>query len=311
MAATYVRRLMTGVAVCWVTACAADDPTAATSESEAEIGSQGYLALGDSIAFGFNPVAAATAPYAIGAFVGYPEVIPPPNAAVNAACPGETSASLIVATAQDNGCHAWRMAGFAMHVDYTSLDQSQLQFSLAYLAAHPETRTVSVHIGVNELRLLQSACNGAYPNDPNAAAQCIAAAARDTITRVAQRVGYILASIRQTGFTGKLIVVTYYALDYSNPADVAFQGVVGLDRALVQVAQTPGLTVNIARTFTPFAQIAATAGGDPCAAGLLYRLPDGTCDIHPSVLGRAVIAAAVVLAVPASTIDLSSPNARF
>ena len=36
-----------------------------------------------------------------------------------------------------------------------------------------------------------------------------------------------------------------------------------------------------------------TAAGQPCAANLLIRLPNGTCDSHPSALGQKVLAGAV------------------
>jgi hypothetical protein len=34
-------------------------------------------------------------------------------------------------------------------------------------------------------------------------------------------------------------------------------------------------------------------GGDPCAAGLLIKLPDGTCNIHPSPAGHLLLARAI------------------
>jgi hypothetical protein len=34
--------------------------------------------------------------------------------------------------------------------------------------------------------------------------------------------------------------------------------------------------------------------GDPCNAGLLVKLPDGTCDVHPSPQGQKVLAGAVL-----------------
>ena len=34
-------------------------------------------------------------------------------------------------------------------------------------------------------------------------------------------------------------------------------------------------------------------GGEACAAGLLIKLPDGTCDIHPSPAGHLLLAQAI------------------
>jgi hypothetical protein len=33
--------------------------------------------------------------------------------------------------------------------------------------------------------------------------------------------------------------------------------------------------------------------GSPCAAGLLIKLPDGTCNIHPSPAGHLLLAQAI------------------
>ena len=55
-----------------------------------------YLALGDSVAFGFNPL---LNPTQTSQFVGYPELLVPgvDLELTNAACPGETSASFVSA----------------------------------------------------------------------------------------------------------------------------------------------------------------------------------------------------------------------
>jgi hypothetical protein len=38
----------------------------------------------------------------------------------------------------------------------------------------------------------------------------------------------------------------------------------------------------------------APFGGDSCAAGLLVKLPDGTCDTHPSLAGQELLASTVL-----------------
>ena len=70
------------------------------------------LALGDSIAFGYNPLADFKK---VKNFVGYPEVLQADFMVKNASCPGETSASIFDSTAPDNGCRAYR-AQFPLHV---------------------------------------------------------------------------------------------------------------------------------------------------------------------------------------------------
>src|SRR6185437_8782083 len=67
-----------------------------------------YLALGDSVAFGFVPADAAPAPNYEDAhsFLGYPEFLAQQlnERVTNASCPGETSTSMLVAGAPSNGC---------------------------------------------------------------------------------------------------------------------------------------------------------------------------------------------------------------
>ena len=273
-----------------------------------------YLALGDSVPFGYNPVDAVNDPDNIRAFVGYPELIGlAPIPTTNAACEGESSGSFINVAAPDNGCHSdWRKNGDALHVTYASDAESQLQFALAFLQAHPKTATVSIQIGANDLLLLQNNCIAAHPTDPAAIEQCLIDGAPAAIGQTAQNVGYILGAIRQSGYTGQVVVVTYYSLQYSDLSDVQLQSIYGLDEALVQVAQVPAFNASIAKGFSAFGAIAkAFGGGDACKAGLLYKLSDGTCDKHPSGFGHSVLALAVTGAVPASTIDLTDPAAQF
>jgi hypothetical protein len=288
-----------------------NDP--ATSQQDLKL-LKDYLALGDSVPFGFNPDDYKNDPTNISAFVGYPELISlAPIPVANASCEGETSASFFNVTARDHGCHEDRANNLPLHVDYASQAESQLQFALAYLKAHPATATVSVQIGANDLLLLQDDCIAATPTNPAAIGACLAAGAKGTILQAAANVGTILGAIRQSGYTGQLVVVTYYSLQYSNLSDLNLQSIYGLDQALVTVAQDPRLNASVAKGFTAFGAISkAKGGGDACAAGLLYQKADGSgCDKHPSKMGHAVLAAAVATAVPASTINLADPNVQF
>ena len=288
-----------------------DEP--ATTEQELSYKGP-YLALGDSVAFGYNPVAAAdpVAQKKISSFVGYPELIGLAGIReTNASCEGETSGSFIDVRSPDNGCQAWKAAGDAMHTTYAGASESQLQLALAYLAQHRDTKTVSVGIGANDLLLLQNECTAEHASDPQNIPGCIAAGAPATIGAAAQNLGTILGAIRQSGYMGQLVVVTYYEEEYSNASDLNFQAIYGLDEALVQVAQIPAFDASVALAFTAFGALANLQGGDSCAAGLLYKLADGTCDKHPSRVGQAVLAATIAAAVPAASIDLTQTPIRF
>lgn len=249
-----------------------------------------YLALGDSIAFGYDPRAAPTDPTA---FVGYPATVAADTrlGVANAACQGETSASFLDVTAPDNGCHAWRADGDFMHVAYASDAQSQLAFALDWLRAHPRTRLVTLGIGANDLLLAQIACGGDTT--------CTLGKLPGVAAALAANVAQIAAALRLGGYVGKIVAVNYYSVDYT---DLAQQLALGaINQALEDPLRLAG--ARVADAYGAFALASLPFGGDPCAAGLLIPLTTGadgtplTCDKHPSPAGRAVLARAVEAAL--------------
>ncbi len=132
--------------------------TSASSASAQNLHEPGYLALGDSIAFGYRPSSVTPAgDYRHPAdFIGYPEDIARTLGLdlVNASCPGETTASMIEEAAPSNGCetNARGAPGYRsfepLHVSYAG---SQLGYAVRYLRLHPDTRLVTIDIGVNDL----------------------------------------------------------------------------------------------------------------------------------------------------------------
>jgi hypothetical protein len=277
-----------------------------------------YLALGDSVAFGYNPVSAANHPKEIKFFTGYPEIIKSTvnPASANASCEGETSGSFLDVNAADNGCHAWRAAGNAMHVEYSSNAQSQMAFALNYTRKGGITK-VSVGIGANDLLLLQTSCAIQNGGSTSSAAffGCVQNGLPATIGGAVNNVVGIVSQLRGSGYRGQIVLVTYYTPLY-NPADPNFQAIYALDRELVRAAQgmsAQGLAVDVAQGFSAFGAIAQAKGGDACAAGLLYKLADGTCDKHPSAFGQGVLAGAVSAPVSAASIGNvdDQANAHF
>ena len=114
-----------------------------------------YLALGDSVVFGF--ITQAGFEYGNAAnFVGYPDYVAQALhfAEVNASCPGEATAGFISSIGADNGCRPFK-AAFPLHVAYAS---TQLDFAANFLQAHPNTRLVTIGLGANDIFLLQKAC---------------------------------------------------------------------------------------------------------------------------------------------------------
>ncbi len=239
-----------------------------------------YLALGDSVAFGWHDGIAD--PWNPHWFVGYAnylaELIELPL--VNAACPSEASGSFLDAVQPDDGCRAFK-ASYPLHVEY---DSTQLEYARSFVAAHPRLRLVTLQLGANDLQLMAKAC----AMDP----ACIASSVQGRMTALVGNVVAIVSSLRAAGYRGQVLVIDYYAPN----TDPTYSMLIGaLDQALaLAVAAAGGLPgggpVALVDVQEAFAAEAAEVGGDPCATGLINRLPDGTCEIHPSEAGYRLIA---------------------
>jgi lysophospholipase L1-like esterase len=253
-----------------------------------------YLALGDSVAFGYVPPNAVPAPnyFAPHSFLGYPEYLAQQlNERVsNASCPGETTASMLVAGAPSNGCEnspgspvGYRTL-YPLHVEYRG---TQMAYALKYLAAHKHTRLITIDIGANDAFL----CQETTPDHCTSGAELFGVA-----TEIATNLTTIFHELRDdAGFRGRIVALTYYSLSYSDPAQVAVAQF--LNSAIAGVTTLNGGIV--ADGFAAFQGPSAAFAGDPCAAGLLIKLPDGTCNIHPSPAGARLLAAAIADAIGA------------
>jgi lysophospholipase L1-like esterase len=237
-----------------------------------------YLALGDSVAFGFSPL---LDPRNAANFVGYPDVVARDEELrlTNASCPGEATGGFISLTSpDDNGCRRYRFTfGLPLHVNYSS---SQLDFTLSFLASHPRTRLVTIDIGANDLFVFQRQCG--------TDAACLETKLASTIPA---NLNTIFGQIRNNAhYHHQLVSLTYYALNYNDPNAVA---VVTFLNTLIANA-TVAAGGQVASGFDAFKPVAVAAGGgDSCAAGLLIRTSPTTCDIHPSPQGRDLLAAAI------------------
>jgi lysophospholipase L1-like esterase len=288
------RRLVAFTAVLFVVALFASIGAGAASADPVN-GSDAngtYLALGDSVAFGYVPPQAVPAPNYLVAhsFVGYPEYLAQQlNVRVsNASCPGETTASLLFAGAQSNGCEnsPGSPVGYStlypLHVQYQG---TQMDYALHYLAAHKHTRLITIDIGANDAFLCQE----------TTADQCTSPTELAAIANeIGGNLGTIFHDLRVVaGYQGPIVALSYYSLDYSDPAQIA--GALFLNSVIAGAAAPFGVTV--ANGFAAFQGPSAAFGGSPCAAGLLIKLPDGTCNIHPSPAGHKLLAAAIAQAI--------------
>jgi lysophospholipase L1-like esterase len=266
-------------------------PAAGAARKPAFTPGSRYLALGDSVSFGYEESTVTPPPnYAkASSFIGFPEQIAHTFRGVvaNASCPGETSASLINPKAQSNGCEnlpngkrgGYRTT-FPLHVRYRG---SQLSYGLRYLGAHRNTRLVSLMIGANDLFLCQETKKDA----------CLSPAEQQAVfTNVASNVSRILRAIRKSGYRGQIVLVNYYSLDYAN----AFidNAVRGLNRANDAAARRYGAA--IADGWGEFLDQARKYAGNTCNAGLITRLTSGHCGVHPTYAGQALLAQAVLRA---------------
>lgn len=245
-----------------------------------------YLALGDSVTFGYRESNTTPPPNYLDApsFIGYPKDV---GLALrlqvaNAACPGETSLSLTTKGVQSNGCEnvpgggsGYRSA-FPLHVSYKG---TQLAYANAYLKSHRGTQLVSLMIGANDAFLCQE----------TTADQC-ASELPTVLKSISTNVAHVLSSIRNRDhYRGQIVIVNYYSLNYSIAADnVGSQTL----NTTVDKAAKP-YKVQIADGYGAFKAAALQSGGDTCKAGLLTQLTSTGCGVHPSIAGQALLALAV------------------
>jgi lysophospholipase L1-like esterase len=262
-------------------------PAAAAPLNE-EGGHGTYLALGDSVAFGYVPPEAVPAPnyFDPSSFVGYPEDVAQALhiPVANASCPGETTASFYIPGAQSNGCEnspgssVGYRTEFPLHVQYAG---TQMLYVLRYLATHRHTRLVTINIGANDVFLCQE----------TTADKCASPAElQATLKKIQVNLAIIYALIRDVArYHGPLVALTYYSLSYSDPTQIA--GTEALDAAIASVTEKFG--GKVADGFAAFEGPSLAAGGSPCAAGLLVKLPGGSCDVHPTPEGHQLLAQAI------------------
>jgi lysophospholipase L1-like esterase len=253
-----------------------------------------YLALGDSVAFGYVPPQSVPAPkYQVAhSFLGYPEYLAQQldERVWNVSCPGETTASMLTPGAQSNGCEnsPGSPVGYrTLHPLHVQYQGTQTAFALSYLVAHKHTRLITIDIGANDAFL----CQETTADHCSSQAELAGIAAE-----ISSNLGSIYQQLRQgAGYQGPIVALTYYSLNYADPTQVA--GSMFLDSVIANVTTHYGGIV--ANGFAAFQAPSAAFGGDPCAAGLLIKLPDGTCDIHPSPEGHQLLAAAIAKAIGA------------
>jgi lysophospholipase L1-like esterase len=89
------------------------------------------------------------------------------------------------------------------------------------------------------------------------------------------------------------VVVNYYTIDYTTSSLAA--PIAALNRTVDRAARP--FWVKVANGFGEFRTASRRFANQPCLAGLLTRDPlTGTCGVHPSYAGQALLAKAVATA---------------
>ena len=248
-------------------------------------GSQ-YLALGDSVTFGYMESQVVPAPdyQNAASFPGYPEQLGAELhlSVANASCPGETSSSLVNTSAPSNGCEnnpAHTSSNYRtsspLHVRYTG---SQLAFALSYLRTHHDVRLVTLMIGANDFFVCQETTSDSCASTAEQGA---------TAASVTRNIHTILSAIRDKAhYEGQLVIVNYYSLDYASATDSALSLLLNK----VQDSAAAPFHVKIADGYGELQAASVHSGGDTCTAGLLTQTGPGACGIHPSYAGQALLA---------------------
>jgi lysophospholipase L1-like esterase len=246
-----------------------------------------YLALGDSVTFGYQEPTVVPAPnyHVASNFLGYPEMLGAELhlKVANAACPGETSSSFIDTSAPNLGCESAYRKDFPLHVSYTG---SQLAYAVKYLRRYRNVRLVSLMIGANDVFMCEASTKDgcASPSEQT-----------PLFAKIAANTRQILSAIRNKAhYRGQLVLVNYYSLNYTN----AFitDGSISLNTALDSSAKR--FHAVIANGFATFQAAALHSASNTCTAGLLTMLgKPGDCGVHPSYAGQALLAQTVEKAI--------------
>jgi lysophospholipase L1-like esterase len=236
-----------------------------------------YLALGDSLAFGYQqarfdanapsePPAAFNTGY-VDDFASKLAGVRPTIQTVNDSCPGETSRSFL-----NGGCQ-YTSFGFTLHNSYSG---SQMDAALAFLRAHPgAVSPITLDIGSNDFNGLISSCG-------LDGTTCLAQGAPAILSQYSVNLSRILAALRNAAPRSEIIVMQYYD-PYAPVQPLSIQIVQQQNSIIAAVAAT--YRARVADAFTPF-NLAPPQPRTLCTLSLICSQGD----IHASDAGYAVIA---------------------
>ena len=242
-----------------------------------------YLALGDSISFGYQafkaraglPPSAFNTGY-VDAFAARLRQINPEIITVNYGCPGESTESFVT------GPCPWTEIGRELHDGFSG---SQLQAALALLRAHPgQVSPITLTLFGNDLPKLLDPCTFNGQIDLT----CVRNSAPRFLAELTQRIFSILDQLRSAAPNAEIVVTRSVGLDIDLLAfaDPLFQAV---NTSIAQAAA--GNRARFADpfpTFNPQGNV-STEVQALCTLTLLCADRDS----HPSDAGYRVLAALV------------------
>ncbi|HTJ31935.1 MAG TPA: SGNH/GDSL hydrolase family protein [Dactylosporangium sp.] len=254
-----------------LTALAAGYTAAATPAAASGPPARYYLALGDSIAYGFqtDKALAGRPPEAFD--TGYVDLLSARLrglATVNYSCPGESTVTFRVSC-------PWKDSGHRLHDDYSG---AQLGAALSFLHRHRgRVELITVSLNGNDINDFVAACAG----DPD----CIQRTAPDAVARYAARLRSILLQLRAAAPAARIVVVGAYD---PNVGRFAFSDPLFASVNAAQAAAAAAVRARFADPFPVF-----NPQGDPAAETAAICALTLICtkgDAHPSDAGYRALA---------------------
>ena len=305
-------RLRARLLVCVVALAAFGTLVLAPAASAEGVGST-YLALGDSLAYGYHQAqfqeelkekgfvepANFNDGY-VNDFGAALRLLNPKLKIVNDGCPGETTETMIKGSGVGPEYCAGGPTGtpFPKAFLHHSYPGTQLEDALA-IAKEPGVGTITLDIGANDiLQFLGHTCG--FP----ATFTCSPEQIEAEIGHVVANVGYILAQLRAAAPKAKIIFVSQYNPypTVLKPEGTGDATVEALNGALKSVASTYGVRfANTARVINASGTHGGPEAGDiPTVCAFTAMCPGGefnpaspNADIHPTKLGYAAMATVV------------------
>jgi lysophospholipase L1-like esterase len=241
-----------------------------------------YLALGDSIAYGFQPAKARKGLPPSGFNTGYVDVfaarlrtLAPGIQVVNYGCPGES-----MVTFAKGGCPAIA-EGIGLHDTFRG---SQLGAALGFLRAHPgQVSPITITLWGNDVAGFEERCHNRL--------RCVRKRSRHALASLTSGLRSILAQLRAAAPGAEIIATGAWNFEVDRLARVAFL-YRALDKRIKRAAARAGARVADTRPiFNPRGSIAAQRARI-CA--LTFMCSQG--DPHPKDAGYRTIAKAFLAA---------------